>query len=167
MSRKPTKKNTTDTCSTTDSVVPTVDVVYKPFPDPHRALFGVFLAWAEKGAYFIMHDNRTSRYFHRHCEGRYGSPSKPDMVRASQKEPVMVIDLSRYPTLMEEGEWDAYLCHYHPEYKSCQCPSFRYVLTGENINREHYVLTPPYMYLTGLNKEGGDCLRHTKLIKGS
>lgn len=157
MSRKP---KTTDTCSTVTTPI------YKPFPNPDRALFGDFLSWAKKGAYFILQNGETNRYFHKNCGGVYGSPSKPDMISKSQREPVIVIDLSRYPILIQEGEWDAYLTYYCPEYKNCMCPHFRYVLNGEGVNREYYVLTSPYFYLTGLNQEGESCFHYTKLIKG-
>lgn len=149
-----------------------VPIDYKPFPHPHTPLYGDFLRWAEKGAYFILHDKHGKngydyRYFHKNCGGTYGSASKPDMISASQQEPVIIMDLSHYPVLMQEDEWGTVLRLNYPEYLNCVCPSHKYVLRGDGIVREYYQLAKPYFYLTGLNVVGADvdtCFHYTKLL---
>lgn len=145
--------------------------LFKPFPHPYEALFTDFLGWAERGVYFILHnregkDGRDYRHFHRDCLGTHSSKtSKLEMINESQEYPVLILDLSNYPILAEEGEWDAHLQRVYPNYVMCTCPYAKYVLHGKDINRLYYRLDRPYFYLTGLNQEGDDCFRTTKLAK--
>lgn len=151
--------------------VPLPLVVSQPFPHPEAPLFRDLLPWAAKGAYFIMHDKNGKngaayRYFHKNCGGIYAHESKDEMNSASEREPVIVMDLSHYPILMQEEEWGATLRRYYPEYHACVCPYNKYMLRGEGVVREHYVLNRPYFYLTGLNLDTDveTCFRYTKLL---
>jgi len=144
-------------------------VVYKSFPHPHAPLREDLLPWARKGAYFIMYDKSATngydtRFFHRHCPGVYGSPSRSEMKASSEREPVIVLNLTTYPTLMHDNEWSATLRRLYPEYLNCVCPFHKHMMHGEGIVREYYEISKPYFYLTGLNEEGEDCLRRTRLL---
>ncbi len=163
-----TSKKTTDTTTTTVSVQKqeVIPIEYKPFPNPTRALYGDFLRWAEKGAYFIMQDTRsnTTRHYHKHCKGEYGTANIPEMIKNSNEEPLIVLNLTHYPDLMHDGEWNTHLTRYFPEYKHCICAISKKILNCQGLRRECYELRGRhYFYLTGLNQEGEDCLRNTKL----
>jgi hypothetical protein len=143
--------------------------VYKPFPHPHTPVTQDLLRWAHEGAYLITYNSNAKpdfqyRYLHKECEGTYGNTSKTEMKAFSKRKPVIVMDLSRYPTLAEEDEWETVIKTTYPEYKSCFCPWFRYMLHGEGIQRKYYQLREPYFYLCGMNREGTDCLKHVRLV---
>ena len=142
---------------------------YKPFPHPDAPVTQDLLRWGYDGAYMITYNGHAKpefqyRYLHKNCEGTYGNPSKNEMRDFSKKHPIIVMDLSRYPTLADEDEWEREVKSKYPEYKNCFCPWFRHVLHGEGIQREYYQLREPYFYLCGMNREGTDSLKHTRLV---
>jgi len=144
-------------------------VTFQAFPHPHTPLYGDFLSWAAKGAYFVMYDKNGKdgydyRYWHKQCPGVYGSPSKAEMIEASKREAVLVLNFTQYPILMSDNEWPAVLKRHHADYLVCTCPWHRYVPHGEDVKRVYYEIRKPYFYLTGLNEEGEDCLRRTRLL---
>lgn len=174
MQKRQQAKTRTSTTSTTSTNIVTVPKVYappdyKPFPHPRTALRDDFLRWAEEGAYLIMYDSTAKeahqyRYLHKDCESPMGPAAKSEMIAFSKRQPIIVLDLSRYPTLAHENEWETVLKQRYPEYKTCLCPWFRCLLYADDINRHYYRLCEPYFFLAGMNCNPEESLKDVRLI---
>jgi len=147
--------------------------LFEPFPHPRSPFTQDLPQWIEAGAYFVMYgDTRgmSQRLLHSGCEGTKSSALKPQAHQFSLNHPVIVLDLSACPVLMEEDEWPHTIISTDSTYRDCTCSFGRYLMDEKDteVKREYYRMTTPYFYLCDFNKaarndEYGSCFSATLL----
>jgi len=140
------KQNTPPTQK--EVVVVRPEPIYLPFASKHAHLTESVIPWAEAGAYFVFCDTgSTKRFFHIACSGK--TNIRDEIPLFIEKHPVVVLDLSVYPMLMDDQEWVYAIVKVNPEYKACTCSFARYVLDEKAC--QYYRLEKPYFYLCNMN----------------
>lgn len=129
--------------------------VYSAFPHRENPLFNDVLPWVEKEAYFVLltSDSKSSvrRLMHKNCQAITSQTLRVEAHTYAETHPVIIMDITAYPMLIDEYEWPYYIIKKDPGYVPCTCSYSRYLLEDEAINREHYKLEAPYFYLCNMN----------------
>lgn len=123
-------------------------------------LFMQVLPLVAKEAYVMLRDTHTIlRQWHRDCPGTTDTmfASRPAKMRFIAENPrCAVIDVSRYPQVAEDGEWEYYVKHAVPSMRECTCSLRVFMKESRVFQRRLLTLPHNYFYLTGLNVVSSD-----------
>lgn len=122
---------------------------------PRSPLFSQVLPLFDKKAYVILRDDRqTLRQLHLDCPGSPDSLyfSKEAKKKFITEHPIVAIDVSRYPCVASDGEWEYYIKSRHPSVRDCTCSLRIYMKDSRAFKRQNLVLSSNYFYLAGLNE---------------
>lgn len=136
------------------STIPTP--VYKAFPHRYTPFKDDVLRWAQEGAYFILcGEGSTKRMLHRGCTRELSAKMKAEMHKFIEQEyPIIMLDLSPCPVLLEEHEWIHAITGVDPSYVNCTCSFMRYMVEEVEVPRQCFRLEMPCYYLCNMNNNG-------------
>ena len=140
--------------------------IYQSFPHRHSPLFHDMVPWAQQGAYFVIHLRATRniqdyRFLHSHCKGIKSQALQDEVREFSHSQPIIVIDLARYPMLASDSEWVYWIKSVNESYVDCTCSYIHYTLRDPEVQCEFYRIEEPYFYLCNfsISKEYGQNAR--------
>jgi hypothetical protein len=122
---------------------------------PRSPLFCEVLPLFDKKAYVILRDDRQIvRQLHLDCPGSPDSLyfSKEAKKKFITEHPIIAINVSRYPCVAGDGEWEYYIKSRYPSVRDCTCNLRIYMKDSRAFKRQNLVLSSNYFYLAGLNE---------------
>lgn len=145
---------------------------YTDFPNRYSPLRDDVLPLASQGAYFLMLGDKRGthkRALHRGCTGVISSTLKAQVQTFSEETPIIVMDLSECPVLMDDYEWPQTIMSVDSSYKYCTCSFARYIDEDDEVKCHFYSLRTPYYYLCNMNKPGREqiLLAHEQMRRTS
>lgn len=124
-------------------------------------LFDEVLPFFDKQAYVILRDaSQTQRQLHLGCPGKADGVyfSRQAKRKFVAEYPIVAIDVSRYPSVANDGEWEYYIKNRYPSVADCTCGLRLFIKDSRTFKRRNLVLSANYFYLTGLNESKKESL---------
>lgn len=125
--------------------------------DNKSPLFGYILPCVKRGDYVVLLDRRNNTYkrraFHHQCVGLIEDKSvREERMKYASEHRIVIVDISQYPELGEDGEWEYYVKKMDPEIRDCSCNFVDFALKMPGLKRYHITLPQNYYYLCGMNR---------------